>query len=728
MDETGLSSNDDQQQQQQNAAIQHMLTFGFPQPTVGLVHVHQQHQQEQNLVSQQQTSEQNAAVQHMLTFGFGGLVQHPQEQEHPGQQEHLVAQQQLTLEQNTMQQLQEELQQQQQQQQSSYSPIYNGEDPMDFFYQQQQHDHISMSPSSNNGGGHSYSNPPAADFINININHNNNNNSPLHHSTTTGGGDSRNFSFPGGLYSDIDPISPVVHAAHANPLFNSPTNSFMKLHQSSFEQKPTHENIYEHQGQDALLDHDNDPDKAQPQPQPQDMFHGHAGHFMNHSAQPPSSTAQQHAGQAGGGPLSLHAVSANNNNEPAPPGNYAPFSALMATLNDHSRGSARGQDGNSAHAHTNSILMSDVNANFNSQQQLQQHQVMHHFHHSPQKTDKQMKPHMNISQDSIPNNTSSMPPLANVRPSATGTIIDLTSPSELEPVTGNTNTNTNVNASNSTNAYTNAYTNANTNANAYTNAYTNANTNANANTTPSFLTIPQAVALAQHNNLHIGPRKRKTYSVQMNNNLSSSYNFNAYPSRYRYHPRVPNALPSADVIAKSIPEDASSIFHILDRRIDMDEVDEGVTFYELMRNWVRDDPYRQEPVKGGNLLDYLVLPMEQRNRNGDGNGNGDNAESVNASEEEENKDKAEIKKLERLEQKMDQDKRQNEIVAGGRECNIFSEVGQSEIADLSMYLKEYIQKGTRKRKLRSRLLKKKDEVCLKHLEKSLGVKVVTKGR
>ena len=160
----------------------------------------------------------------------------------------------------------------------------------------------------------------------------------------------------------------------------------------------------------------------------------------------------------------------------------------------------------------------------------------------------------------------------------------------------------------------------------------------------------------------------------------------------------------------------------------MDEVDEGVTFYELMRNWVRDDPYRQEPVKGGNLLDYLVLPMEQRNRNGDGNGNGDNAESVNACEEEENKDKAEIKKLERLEQKMDQDKRQNEIVAGGRECNIFSEVGQSEIADLSMYLKEYIQKGTRKRKLRSRLLKKKDEVCLKHLEKSLGVKVVTKGR
>ena len=164
----------------------------------------------------------------------------------------------------------------------------------------------------------------------------------------------------------------------------------------------------------------------------------------------------------------------------------------------------------------------------------------------------------------------------------------------------------------------------------------------------------------------------------------------------------------------------------------MDEVDEGVTFYELMRNWVRDDPYRQEPVKGGSLLDYLVLPMEQRNRNGNGNGDGNgngngNGESINASEEEE-KDKAEIKKLERLEQKLDQDKRKNAIVGGGRECNVLLEVGQSEVADLSMYLKEYIQKGTRKRKLRSRLLKKKDEVCLKHLEKSLGVKVVTKGR
>lgn len=216
----------------------------------------------------------------------------------------------------------------------------------------------------------------------------------------------------------------------------------------------------------------------------------------------------------------------------------------------------------------------------------------------------------------------------------------------------------------------------------------------------------------------------------MNNNLSSSYNFNAYPSRYRYHPRVPNALPSADVIAKNIPKDASSIFHILDRRIDLDEVEEGVTFYELMRNWVRDDPYRQEPVKGGSLLDYLVLPMEQRNRNGIGNGNENengNGESMNASDEEE-KDCAEIKKLERLEQKMDHHERKNGIAGRGRECNVLPDVGQSEVADLSIYLKEYVQKGARKRKLRSRLLKKKDEVCLKHLERSLGVKVVIKGR
>lgn len=59
---------------------------------------------------------------------------------------------------------------------------------------------------------------------------------------------------------------------------------------------------------------------------------------------------------------------------------------------------------------------------------------------------------------------------------------------------------------------------------------------------------------------------------------------------------------SAEEIRIAIPKDASSVFHIMDRRINLDsfEVDETsvdakVPIYSLLRAWVQDDPYRQIP-------------------------------------------------------------------------------------------------------------------------------------
>lgn len=67
----------------------------------------------------------------------------------------------------------------------------------------------------------------------------------------------------------------------------------------------------------------------------------------------------------------------------------------------------------------------------------------------------------------------------------------------------------------------------------------------------------------------------------------------------------------AHEIRGAIPKDASSIFHVLDRRVNMDSLDaaEGTTnkdvnvpVYALLRAWVQDDPYRQIPPCMTNLL------------------------------------------------------------------------------------------------------------------------------
>jgi len=69
---------------------------------------------------------------------------------------------------------------------------------------------------------------------------------------------------------------------------------------------------------------------------------------------------------------------------------------------------------------------------------------------------------------------------------------------------------------------------------------------------------------------------------------------------------------SAKQIADSIPEEASCVFHILDRRINLDAFDKDASFYSLMRAWVQDDPYRYTPPVGSNLLEFLPLSSQRR--------------------------------------------------------------------------------------------------------------------
>jgi hypothetical protein len=69
---------------------------------------------------------------------------------------------------------------------------------------------------------------------------------------------------------------------------------------------------------------------------------------------------------------------------------------------------------------------------------------------------------------------------------------------------------------------------------------------------------------------------------------------------------------TAEQVVDAIPENASSIFHILDRRVNLDAHPPDVSFYSLLRAWVQDDPYRQIPPVGANLLDYVSVPFLRR--------------------------------------------------------------------------------------------------------------------
>mmetsp|Transcript_42175 Transcript_42175/g.98858 ORF Transcript_42175/g.98858 Transcript_42175/m.98858 type:complete len:291 (-) Transcript_42175:222-1094(-) len=66
-----------------------------------------------------------------------------------------------------------------------------------------------------------------------------------------------------------------------------------------------------------------------------------------------------------------------------------------------------------------------------------------------------------------------------------------------------------------------------------------------------------------------------------------------------------NTNTSENIIEEHAPENSSltevstetpsSVFHVLDRRINLDSFHKDASFYTLLRSWVQDDPYRQIP-------------------------------------------------------------------------------------------------------------------------------------
>jgi len=62
-------------------------------------------------------------------------------------------------------------------------------------------------------------------------------------------------------------------------------------------------------------------------------------------------------------------------------------------------------------------------------------------------------------------------------------------------------------------------------------------------------------------------------------------------------PRITNTY-TPNHIETSIPAHASSVIHILDRRIPMDSLPSDTSLYALVRSWVQDDPCRVIPPPG----------------------------------------------------------------------------------------------------------------------------------
>lgn len=65
-------------------------------------------------------------------------------------------------------------------------------------------------------------------------------------------------------------------------------------------------------------------------------------------------------------------------------------------------------------------------------------------------------------------------------------------------------------------------------------------------------------------------------------------------------------------IRSAIPEDASCVVHIMDRRVNFDACHPDASYYTLLRSWVQDDPFRQIPPPCCNIFDRIPLPSERR--------------------------------------------------------------------------------------------------------------------
>jgi len=186
----------------------------------------------------------------------------------------------------------------------------------------------------------------------------------------------------------------------------------------------------------------------------------------------------------------------------------------------------------------------------------------------------------------------------------------------------------------------------------------------------------------------------------------------------------------------------------------LDSLPKGTSIYTLVRCWVQDDPYRREMRRGLNLVDSVVLPSEQRRKidhcvddggdnsgdydddkkkNGDKDGhhdpeNGSNDKEVISTQTEDQKLIQMQKELQKEELNEMNLVHQTNFKKTNEPFDLFSTdtIGTSNVMDMKMYLREYITKGTVRRKRRNRLLKKRDEFCLRRLERTLGVQVQEK--
>jgi hypothetical protein len=63
---------------------------------------------------------------------------------------------------------------------------------------------------------------------------------------------------------------------------------------------------------------------------------------------------------------------------------------------------------------------------------------------------------------------------------------------------------------------------------------------------------------------------------------------------------------SPQVISEAIPKEASSVFYVLDRRINLDAFGNDASFYSLLRAWVQDDPCRYTSPEDHNPFNFSL--------------------------------------------------------------------------------------------------------------------------
>lgn len=172
-----------------------------------------------------------------------------------------------------------------------------------------------------------------------------------------------------------------------------------------------------------------------------------------------------------------------------------------------------------------------------------------------------------------------------------------------------------------------------------------------------------------------------------------------YLPRSRYEKVKCISLPTAKEIQDNIPSNASSCFHIMDRRIDFDSLTEDASCYELLRAWVKDDPYRIPQRKHGNLTDYVELDQHDWN--------------VKL------KRHVAIKPI--ISETCDKVEPVSNNLKEVDRVNILdgNYIGESTVMEMKKYLKEYVAQGKSKKSNWSSKLRKRDKMVMKRLTKKI---------